>query len=321
MKRLLFALLFMLSLINAKSLEQIYLEGGIIAVRDAIEANLQNKSYWEQILANMDLKYGYYDKPVFITVVDKEAKKLELFKYDNGKLVSQFKNEVITGLMGDKLKEGDLKTPVGAYDITRHFKPSDPYLGPAAFSLNYPNLYDNLRKRTGSGIWIHGYPMDGERIDPTKTRGCVAIENDRLLEYEKIVGDSGGVVLINESGIKEASMEQISVIFAQLFAWKHAWTISDTEAYLSFYDPNFTRFDGQKYDAFAAMKRSIFAKKENKFIGFTQFSISPYPGTGDGNFFKISFDEKYVTQSYKFNGRKTLYVRLDGDKMKILIEQ
>lgn len=322
MKKILFALFLALFSLEAKTLEEIYLEDGINAVRDAIEGNLQNKKYWAKILDGKELKYGYYDTRTFVTVVDKEGKNLELLEYEDGKLSSKFKKDkIITGLMGDKLKEGDLKTPVGAYHITRHFKPSDGYYGPAAFSLNYPNLYDALRKRDGGGIWIHGLPFDGERVDTEKTKGCVVFHNDDLLKYEKIVGDKGGVVLINEKGMTKAKNEQIAAIFAQLFAWKHAWTISDVNAYLGFYDKEFMRFDGQKYDTFAKMKRDIFAKKESKFINFSKFKIIPYPSTKEGAFFKISFYEKYHTNNYKFDGEKTLYVRLDGDKMRILVEE
>lgn len=322
MKKIFFALFICVGLLGAKSLEEIYLEGGVSALQKAVEKNLQSKKHWEDILSSKDLKYGYYDASTLVTIVDKTAKKLELLEYSDGKLESKFKQKnIITGLMGDKLKEGDLKTPVGAYSITKHFKPSDGYYGPAAFSLSYPNLYDSLRKRDGGGIWIHGLPFDGERIDTEKTKGCVVFNNDDLIKYEKIVGDKGGVVIINEKDYLKATNEQIATIFAQLFAWKHAWTISDVDAYLSFYDKEFMRFDGQKYGEFATMKRNIFAKKEDKFISFTKFNIIPYPSTKKGSFFKVSFFEKYSTHNYKFDGVKTLYVRLDGDKMKILVEE
>lgn len=322
MKKIFLFFTLSLYLLGAKSLEEIYLENGINAVQKEIEKNLQSKKHWQDILANKELKYGYYDVNTLVTIVDKTAKNLELLEFSDGKLESKFKQEnIITGLMGDKLKEGDLKTPVGAYHITRHFKPSDGYYGPAAFSLNYPNLYDTLRKRDGGGIWIHGLPFDGERIDTEKTKGCVAFNNDNLIQYEKIVGDKGGVVLINEKDYVKATNEQIAAIFAQLFAWKHAWSVSDVEKYLEFYDKEFIRFDGQKYKDFVAMKRNIFARKEDKFIAFSKFKIMPYPSTQKGSFFKINFYEKYSTANYKFDGEKTLYVRLDGDKMKILVEE
>ena len=65
----------------------------------------------------------------------------------------------------------------------------------------------------------------------------------------------------------------------------------------------------------------IFNKKESKFINFSKFRIIPYPSVEKGSFFKVMFYEKYLTSSYKFEGEKTLFVRLDGDKMRILVEQ
>ena len=323
MKKILLLVFFANAIFGAQDLDKLYLEKGITAVRDAIEINLQNKAHWEEKLAPQDLKYGYYERPTFITVVDKTAKKIAAFKFENGKLSKLSSNEVLTGLMGDKLKEGDLKTPVGTYEVTRKFTPSDRYYGPVAWSLSYPNVYDKVRHRDGGGIWIHGYPMDGNvREDTIKTKGCVVMKNDLLTKYEKLVGENkGGVVLINEKGVKEASNAQIAAIFAELFKWKMAWTISDANAYLSFYDKDFTRFDGMKMGRFAEMKKQIFSRKENKFISFTNFVITPYPSTEKGDFFRVTFNEKYLTQSYQFEGVKTLYVRLDGSKMKILVEE
>lgn len=317
MKILIFALVFTLSFMQAKNPEQ----NSTKSDESAQISSLQSKQHWEQILNGKDLKFGYYDKAILITFIDKTAKSLELFYYDNGVLTSKFSNQVITGLMGEKLKEGDLKTPVGAYIITRHFKPSDPYLGPVAFSLNYPNLYDILRKRTGSGIWIHGYPMNGERTDTLKTRACVALENDRLFEYEKIVNDNAGVVIISQKGAPNANKAQIASILAEIFAWQKAWQNNDIKAYLSFYDKNFKFYNGQNYKAFAKKKRAIFAKKEQKSITFTDFSITPYPSSDKGELFRVSFNENYKTKSHKFKGKKILYLRLNADKIKILTEK
>lgn len=307
MKILLFVLMVMLNFTQA--------------MEQSDTKNLQNKTHWQQALNGKDLRFGYYDNAVLITFIDKTAKSLELFYYDNGVLSSKFSNQVITGLMGEKLKEGDLKTPVGAYVITKHFKPSDPYLGPVAFSLNYPNLYDIFRKRTGSGIWIHGYPLNGERTDNLKTRGCVALENNRLFEYEKIVNDDKAVVIISQNGVPKANAAQIASIFAEIFTWQKAWRDSDIKAYLSFYDKNFRRYNGQNYKAFVKQKRAIFARKEKKLIKFTNFSITPYPSSDKDEIFKVSFIQNYQSKSHKFNGQKILYLKLFDDKIKILTEK
>ena len=202
----------------AGELEDLYLQGGITAVQKKIEKNLQSKEYWDNALKDLNLTYGYYsNSDRLIIAVDKTAKQISINRYENGNIKVLKSNEIITGLMGEKLVEGDLKTPVGAYEITRRFTPPTTYYGPVAFSLSYPNLYDKLRKRTGSGIWIHGYPMEGDvRENEVETRGCVAMKNDLLIAFEDVVKNNKSIVIISEKGYPQALTSDIAVIFAGL---------------------------------------------------------------------------------------------------------
>lgn len=321
MKKLI--LLLISACMIAGELEDLYLQGGITAVQKKIEKNLQNPEYWNNNLKDMNLTYGYYsNSDRLIIVVDKTAKQISINRYENGNIKVLKSNEIITGLMGEKLAEGDLKTPVGAYEITRRFTPPTTYYGPVAFSLSYPNLYDKMRSRTGSGIWIHGYPMEGNvRENEVETRGCVAMKNDLLVAFEDVVKNNKSIVLISEKGYPQALTSDIAVIFAGLFAWKEAWTISDLDRYLSFYSSDFRRFDGMKLSEFSAMKKRVFSKNESKIIEFKNFTIVPYPSTDSKNIYRVSFDEKYRADTYNFDGQKVLYVAVENNKMKILIEE
>lgn len=322
MKKLLFLLVVSTSLFSGE-LEELYLKGGISAVQEKIEKNLQSVEYWSDSLKNKELKYGYHDdKSRLIIVADKTAKNISINQYEDGKLKEVKNNEIITGLMGEKLLEGDLKTPVGVYDITRRFTPPTTYYGPVAFSLSYPNLYDKLRKRTGYGIWIHGYPMEGDvRENELETKGCIAMKNDILESFEDIVQNNSAIVIISEDGKPKSSSLDIAVIFAQLFAWKDAWTKSDLDRYMSFYHNDFRRFDGMKIAEFTQMKKRVFDKNESKIIEFKNFNITPYPNTDGKNIYRVNFDERYRAASYNFDGDKTLYVEVADNKMKILVEE
>ena len=244
----------------AGELEGLYLQGGITAVQKKIEKNLQNPEYWNNNLKDMNLTYGYYsNSDRLIIAVDKTAKQISINRYENGNIKVLKSNEIITGLMGEKLAEGDLKTPVGAYEITRRFTPPTTYYGPVAFSLSYPNLYDKMRSRTGSGIWIHGYPMEGDvRENELETRGCLAMKNDILENFEDIVQNNKAIVIISENGAPKSNRDDIAVILAELFAWKEAWTKSDLDRYIGFYHSDFRRFDGMKLAEFTQMKKRIF---------------------------------------------------------------
>ncbi|MBE9828560.1 murein L,D-transpeptidase family protein [Campylobacter concisus] len=321
MKKIIFFFIALSPCLFAQNYEEIYLKNGSAAVIDAIEKNILSKDYWLKKLEGKDVRYGYYDNEILLSVVDKTKKKLEVISYNGGITKKLFSSSVIVGKNGDKLLEGDLKTPVGVYQLTRRFTPNDRYLGPLAFSLSYPNLLDKLAKRNGGGIWIHGYPLDGQRTDELKTKGCVAMQNDTLMKFDDVVDHKKTLAFIYEDKRPEASTKDIAVIISGLLGWKKTWSESDIENYLKFYDKNFERYDGMSLEKFKSMKRAIFSKKEKKRISFSNFLITPYPNLKNDRLFRVSFYEDYVSDTHKFAGQKTLYVKLYNDDMKIFIEE
>lgn len=323
LKRL--ALLITLSslMLYASDLVKIYLNQGLDAVGVAIEKELTQKDFWLSEIGDKNISLGYYDN-VAIVLINKTDKILRVYSYEDGKIRKDFEQkEIITGLMGDKKIEGDLKTPVGFYELGRKFNPGDPYYGPFAFATTYPNLLDKVQGKTGGGIWIHGYPLDGSRLDEFKTRGCIALFNNNLEKFAQVVQDKKVFVMTEEKEKIRAKKDQIASLLADLFTWKLAWTNSDTNTYLSFYDEQeFKRFDKMKFEQFASMKKSIFSRKEDKKIKFSDINISPYPNLENETMYRISFYEDYYTKNYQFRGDKILYVKIDSKgKMKILAEQ
>lgn len=311
-------------MLHASDLVKIYLNQGLDAVGVAIEKELTQKDFWLSEIGDKNISLGYYDDNVAIVLTNKTDKILRVYSYDDGKIRKDFEQkEIITGLMGDKKIEGDLKTPVGFYELGRKFNPGDPYYGPFAFATTYPNLLDKVQGKTGGGIWIHGYPLDGSRLDEFKTRGCIALFNNNLEKFAKVVQDKKVFVMTEEKEKIRAKKDQIASLLADLFTWKLAWANSDTNAYLSFYDEQeFKRFDKMKFEQFASMKKSIFSRKEDKKIKFSDINISPYPNLENETMYRISFYEDYYTKNYQFRGDKILYVKIDSKgKMKILAEQ
>lgn len=324
LKRL--ALLITLSslMLHASDLVKIYLNQGLDAVGVAIEKELTQKDFWLSEIGDKNISLGYYDDNVAIVLTNKTDKILRVYSYEDGKIRKDFEQkEIITGLMGDKKIEGDLKTPVGFYELGRKFNPGDPYYGPFAFATTYPNLLDKVQGKTGGGIWIHGYPLDGSRLDEFKTRGCIALFNNNLEKFAQVVQDKKVFVMTEEKEKIRAKKDQIASLLVDLFTWKLAWTNSDTNTYLSFYDEQeFKRFDKMKFEQFASMKKSIFSRKEDKKIKFSDINISPYPNLENETMYRISFYEDYYTKNYQFRGDKILYVKIDSKgKMKILAEQ
>ncbi|EAK7938853.1 murein L,D-transpeptidase [Campylobacter coli] len=324
LKKILAFYFICISALGASDLVKIYLNQGLDAVGVAIEKELTNKDFWLDEIGDRNISLGYYDDDVAIVLTNKTDKILRVYSYSDGKIKQDFEQRaIITGLMGDKQVEGDLKTPVGFYELGRKFNPGDPYYGPFAFATTYPNLLDKVQGKTGGGIWIHGYPLDGTRLDEFKTRGCIALFNENLEEFAKVVQDKKVFAMTEEKEKVRAKKEDIAALLADLFAWKLAWTDSDINTYLNFYDEKqFKRFDKMKFEQFASMKKSIFSRKEDKKIKFSDINISPYPNVENETMYRISFYEDYYTKNYQFKGDKILYVKIDSKgKMKILAEQ
>ncbi|HED6161323.1 TPA: murein L,D-transpeptidase [Campylobacter coli] len=324
LKKILAFYFICISALGASDLVKIYLNQGLDAVGVAIEKELTNKDFWLDEIGDRNISLGYYDDDVVIVLTNKTDKILRVYSYSDGKIKQDFEQKaIITGLMGDKQVEGDLKTPVGFYELGRKFNPGDPYYGPFAFATTYPNLLDKVQGKTGGGIWIHGYPLNGTRLDEFKTRGCIALFNENLEEFAKVVQDKKVFAMTEEKEKVRAKKEDIAALLADLFAWKLAWTDSDINTYLNFYDEKqFKRFDKMKFEQFASMKKSIFSRKEDKKIKFSDINISPYPNVENETMYRISFYEDYYTKNYQFKGDKILYVKIDSKgKMKILAEQ
>ncbi|EKF6972697.1 murein L,D-transpeptidase, partial [Campylobacter coli] len=279
LKKILAFYFICISALGASDLVKIYLNQGLDAVGVAIEKELTNKDFWLDEIGDRNISLGYYDDDVAIVLTNKTDKILRVYSYSDGKIKQDFEQKaIITGLMGDKQVEGYLKTPVGFYELGRKFNPGDPYYGPFAFATTYPNLLDKVQGKTGGGIWIHGYPLDGTRLDEFKTRGCIALFNENLEEFAKVVQDKKVFAMTEEKEKVRAKKEDIAALLADLFAWKLAWTDSDINTYLNFYDEKqFKRFDKMKFEQFASMKKSIFSRKEDKKIKFSDINISPYP--------------------------------------------
>ena len=114
-----------------------------------------------------------------------DASRSRLYLFENTpqglRLVADYYASV--GKLGiEKSVEGDQRTPLGVYFITSRLDPATlrDFYGAGALPLNYPNPLDQLRGKTGSGIWLHGTPPDQFSRAPLATDGCVALANPDL---------------------------------------------------------------------------------------------------------------------------------------------
>lgn len=318
-KLLLLSLLLSTS-IFANNILTDYRINGIQNVQKHMDNELTKVEYWKEHLKNLNTKFGYIESYSNILTCNKSESTLTLYIKDNNESYKlQKKYNAYTGKMdGDKIKEGDLKTPVGIYNLTKKISKLDSFYGPLAFVTSYPNTYDKYRGKNGSGIWIHGLPTEENRDEYTK--GCIAIDNASIECLDKNIDIQKTLLIIKSKKEKEhIKKELLSSLLANLYSWRYSWIYNDIDSYLNYYSSEFVRYDGMNYKRFLKYKKRIFKKSEKKEIIFNNLNIVPYPDTND--LYKVSFKEQYKSNSFEFTGEKILIVKFDNNKFEIITER
>jgi murein L,D-transpeptidase YafK len=118
--------------------------------------------------------------PVFIRVFKREAR-LEVWMRDDQTMrFEPFKSYPIckfSGVLGPKLREGDLQSPEGFYMVgADQLNPNSNFH--LSFDLGFPNQYDRQRLRTGSLLMIHG---------GCRSEGCYAMTDEFIEEIYLLV--------------------------------------------------------------------------------------------------------------------------------------
>lgn len=127
-------------------------------------------------------------------VVYKAERKLELTR--GGLVLKTYHIALGRHPAGQKIQEGDGRTPEGTYFIDRRKMDSDYHL---ALHISYPDQYDIRRAAAlhvspGGGIMIHGEPNilneEGKkRLFKDWTSGCIALSNRDVDEVWRLVDD------------------------------------------------------------------------------------------------------------------------------------
>jgi murein L,D-transpeptidase YafK len=259
-------------------------------------------------------------------VVDKTKEILYIVKMEKGvpRIIREF--PCITGKRpGDKLEEGDLRTPEGIYFPLCWKTGLPPMYGIGAYPLNYPNLLDReVLKRNGHGIWIHG--TNNPSRPPHSTNGCIVLRNEYLKELRKIIKPKvTPVVIVSNLSFanRDEYLEEKKSILDFILRWKEAWenTPQDISKYLSFYSKNFVWEKGG-YNEWIKYKTRI-----TRFKKWIRIKLSDITATKDGRLLQfgtiyvVSFLLDYRSNNYSSKGRKLLYVIKEDGKWKILGEE
>ncbi len=118
--------------------------------------------------------------------VFKEQRTLQLLNQDL--LLRAYNFELGFAPSGHKEREGDGRTPEGAYRIDRRNPNSSFYL---SLGISYPNANDIANARAlgvppGGDIFIHGTPTRALGVKDW-TWGCIAVQNEEMDEIYAMV--------------------------------------------------------------------------------------------------------------------------------------
>lgn len=254
-----------------------------------------------------------------ILVVDKSQQRLFLYEFKKGNYYLLRSFMATTGEnRGDKLKEGDRKTPEGFYIFNKKSIMSElaPIYGVLAYPMDYPNFWDVRLGKKGKGIWMHGLDR---KLVPRDTNGCVALNNIDIMSLDEYVRLYETPIVVYKK-IKYKDLDEINREAARVKAfverWRKAWESKDSSLYRSLYTRDFTSSDGKDYQAWLAHKNRLNRLYTSIRVKLNRLRIFRHKGI-----VVVVFNQYYRGgKRFVSDGVKRLYLRESKGQYKIAAE-
>lgn len=165
------------------------------ALIDEVEPDLDFDYQRLNRISSLDIfPQGYSYSKGLVDKVVVYKKRHQMLLYKNNQVVRSYWIALSDRPEGDKVREGDRRTPEGVYTLD-YVKENSYYY--RAFHISYPNLQDieearRLGVRPGGMIMVHGQPpSSGEYHETVQrsdwTNGCIAILNPEIDEFISLV--------------------------------------------------------------------------------------------------------------------------------------
>jgi L,D-transpeptidase YnhG len=252
-----------------------------------------------------------------------DASRSRLYLFENSlsglKLVSDY--YISVGKSGiSKSIEGDQRTPLGVYYITSNLDPKSlkDFYGSGALPINYPNILDTRRGKTGSGIWLHGTPPEQFSRAPLASDGCIVLTNPDLSHIIRTVEVRTTPVVI-ASELKwmapEALISESKAFEDTLNAWREAKSRGNMSLLLAFYAPDFNSY-GKNLQQWIPAAQLEIAKVNGKNIQLKDMSYLRWTDSSDT--MVVTFGE--VAEGAKTGVTKRQYWTRSGTQWKIFFE-
>lgn len=262
-----------------------------------------------------------------VLLVDAKRSRLYMYERVKGqfKLVSDY--YVSQGKLGvNKFKEGDQKTPLGVYYITSRVPGArlPEFYGPGALPINYPNEWDKVNGRSGSGIWLHGTPPDSYSRPPLSSDGCVVLPNPDLTELSAAVQIGTTPVIISED-VKFVTRDKWESdrqsANKMLESWRVDLESTDPERLRRHYSRNFKAMRGQNLnDWLGKLQQANLGARQIK-VELRDVTLFRYPEPKDQKEMIVAaFTQEAVIGKGRHVTRKRQYWAKEGAQWKIVSE-
>ena len=220
----------------------------------------------------------------------------------------------------EKNIEGDLRTPLGIYFITSNLDPRSlkDFYGSGALPINYPNVLDNKRGKTGSGIWLHGTPPGQFSRAPQATDGCVVLANPDLEQIIRTVAIGTTPVVISQrlNWVTPHHARSGGKQFEDaLSAWQNAKASGNVDRVLGFYSPDFNS-NGKSLSQWVPSLRGEMRNGQGRAIQLKDLSLLRWTDAADT--MVVTFGE--VAEGARTGPTKRQYWGRQGTQWKIFFE-
>lgn len=256
----------------------------------------------------------------YALLVDKTQRTLTLWKWTNDQLtlVGSYPTDIGRN-NGDKVAEGDRRTPEGVYFFLNiREKPSLDFnlYGVKAYETDYPNYFDRLEKKSGTGIWLHAIP-DSQSLW-RGSKGCVVVRNKTIEELTPYITLKSTPMVV-QSEVEYLTPDEWKgereKIFSWIEKWRMAWEAKDLDRYMNCYNDDFKSM-GMNKSKWKRYKGALIEKYE--YIKVALQNVQAFKHQGK---FMIRFLQRYESDKKQDFGEKFLYVQDDGSGMGIVGEE
>jgi len=264
------------------------------------------------------------DDQKHVLLVDAKRSRLFVYANEGGKLKFVSDYYVSQGKYGvHKLREGDQRTPVGVYYITAHLPGArlPDFYGPGALPINYPNEWDKLHGRGGSGIWLHGTPSDSYSRPPLSSDGCVVLTNPDLQTLTKVVEIGRTPVVISESidFVSKAKWEQERRQAERLMDdWRRDVESLSAARLKANYSRHFKSDRGEDLTTWFAKQNHFLRGARQMDVKLSEVTSFYYPG--QDNLLVVTFTMESASGKARASMRKRQYWSKEAGQWKIVYE-